>query len=122
MVAATQCVSVTVSFWRLTQSHSHVDTDTPSFVACVSLCLGGCTQSQAHRHTTLCGSVGTACERVRDCDYVIVAAHTVSVTPIAVWLRGCYCAHDAQSQSQSDTHANSVTQCVTQCVTVSHCV
>ena len=83
MVTATMYVCHCV----ILKTHTVTWTQTPHILfACMPLWLGGCTQSQSHRRTTLCDSVDTSCERVRDCDYVIASTHTVSVTPIAVLL------------------------------------
>ena len=72
----------------LPDAHSHLDTRTPSFVAVRASVAGWLhTVTVAQTHRPLCDSVDTACERVRDCDYVtesvtasLAERHTVTDT------------------------------------------
>ena len=108
------CDTVSLCTVPFCQTHTVTWTHHPLLPAC--LCGWVAAHSHSRTGALRCLTVDTACERVRDYNYVIVSKHTVSVTLVAVWLRGCDCAHVARSRSvsQSVSHANSVTQCVTQ--------
>jgi hypothetical protein len=104
MVTATQCLSVSV----VLETHTVTWTLTPHIL--LHACLCGRVAAHSHSRTgarPLFDSVDTACERVRDYNYVIVSTHTVSVTLLC----GCVAVIVHATRGHSLTHANSVTQC-----------